>query len=139
MNVRHEVDGTMIQGSCLCGAVAYAVTGPVGRFVYCHCSRCRKATGSGHAANLYAPPAAFRWLRGEAQVTRFDLPGARSFSTSFCGTCGTPLPHATRSGREMIIPAGSLDADPGERPAINAHWDSRAPWALPAADLPEPG
>ena len=37
-----------------------------------------------------------------------ELPTARSFATSFCGS---PLPHAARSGREVIIPAGALDGD----------------------------
>ena len=60
---------------------------------------------------------------------RFDLPTAQSFSTTFCRTCGTPLPHATRSGREMIVPAGSLDVEPSGRPDVRAHWESRAAWS----------
>ena len=32
-------------GSCLCGAVRFAVTGPLGGVIYCHCSQCRKQTG----------------------------------------------------------------------------------------------
>jgi hypothetical protein len=68
---------------------------------------------------------------------RYDLPQARSFATSFCRVCGSPLPHLTRSGREVIVPAGSLDDDPGVGPSLNAHWSSRAPWtAAPPADLP---
>ena len=27
----------------------------------------------------------------------------RSFATAFCGKCGSPLPHLTRSGREAIV------------------------------------
>ena len=124
------------KGSCLCKGVAYEVELPFERFMYCHCSRCRKATGSGHAANAYVQPAAFRWLRGEAQIVRFDLPEARSFSTSFCSTCGAPIPHATRSGREVIVPAGSFDVDPGDRPTENSCWTSRAAWSTSTADLP---
>ena len=36
-------------GRCLCGAVAYTISGNMGIFQYCHCSRCRKSTGSGFA------------------------------------------------------------------------------------------
>jgi len=50
--------------------------------------------------------------------------------SSFCGKCGSPVPHSTRSGREIIIPAGSLDDDPGATPATNVHWSSRAGWSL---------
>ena len=28
----------------------------------------------------------------------------------------------------MIVPAGSLDDDPGIRPRYNIFWESRAPW-----------
>ena len=46
-----------LTGSCLCGAVKYAATGVATRFLHCHCSRCRKATGTGHASNLFLQPA----------------------------------------------------------------------------------
>ena len=125
----------VISGSCLCGAVAYEVQLPFLEFVNCYCSRCRKATGSAYAANALVKPQAFRWLQGEEKVGRYDLPAARSFATSICKECGSPVPHFTRSGREVIIPAGSLDGDPSERPSRNVHWSSRAPWSPPAGDM----
>ena len=82
---------TTVRGSCLCGAVEFVADAPFLKFVNCHCSRCRKATGSPHASNAVVLPAAFRWLRGEGNVVRYDLPTARSFATSFCRTCGSPL------------------------------------------------
>lgn len=129
---------TVIRGSCLCGAVGFEAHPPVTTFVGCWCSRCRKASGSVQAMNVYVPPEAFRWTRGEDLVIRFDLPAARSFSTAFCGRCGAPMPHATRSGREVIIPAGALDDDPGARPSAALHWRSRAAWAPATIDLPTP-
>ena len=126
----------MISGSCLCQAVGYQADLSQGRFVNCHCSRCRKATGSAYAAEVLVAPDAFRWTRGEAEVVRYDLPQARSFATAFCSRCGSPLPHATRSGREVIIPAGSFDADPGMAPSANHCWSSRAPWMTAGSDLP---
>ena len=109
-----------VLGGCLCGRVKFEVDLPFAKFVKCHCSRCRQATGSAFAANAYVLPRAFRWLAGQDHVARFDLPQARSFSTSFCRECGSPLPHATRSGREVIVPAGSLREDPGASPTIDA-------------------
>jgi len=52
------------------------------RFAHCHCSRCRKATGTGHATNLYCSPERFTWLTGEQHLSRYDLPGAESFAPS---------------------------------------------------------
>jgi hypothetical protein len=128
-----------ITGSCLCGKVRFEAILPLARFVHCHCSRCRKATGAAHATNAVVKADAFRWQEGEEFVSRYDLPTARSFATSFCQSCGSPLPHRTRSGREVIIPAGSLDDDPACRPEGHIHWSSRATWfahgeALPKSD-----
>ncbi|HTO82550.1 MAG TPA: GFA family protein [Methylomirabilota bacterium] len=120
-----------MRGSCLCGAVQYEVRLPLGSFVNCHCSRCRKATGSAYAANAVAAPDAFRWTRGEEHVARYDLPEARSFATAFCRRCGSPLPHLTRSGREVILPAGSFDEDPAVTPSAHVFWESRAAWFAP--------
>jgi hypothetical protein len=129
-----------ISGSCLCGAVRYEADEPFQHFVYCHCSRCRKATGAAHAANALVPRTAFRWLAGEDKVGNYVLPGAaRGFATAWCTSCGAPVPHVTRSGLRVIVPAGSLDATPAMKPEIHAHWASRAGWyeddpALPKAD-----
>src|SRR2546421_64204 len=90
-----------VRGGCLCGLIEFEADLRFSKFLKCHCSRCRNATGSAFAANAYVLPHAFRWLSGEDKVTRFDLSTARSFSTSFCRVCGCPLPHATRSGREI--------------------------------------
>jgi hypothetical protein len=82
-------------------------------------------------------PEAFRWTRGDGEVKRFDLPQARSFATAFCSRCGTPVPHATRSGREIIIPAGSLDDDPGVKPSVHNCWGSRAAWTAVGGEVPK--
>lgn len=125
----------IITGTCLCGAVAYEIRGPFTHFRHCHCSRCRKASGASHATNAVVPPDAFRWLRGEADVSRFDLPQAASFATAFCRRCGSPLPHLTRSGRSVIVPAGTFDGDPGQRPSQHVFWPSRAPWTDSPGEL----
>src|ERR1700744_2436241 len=111
-----------VRGGCPGGQVKFEADLPFAKFVKCHCSRCRSATGSAFAANAYVLPAAFRWLKGEAHAARFHLPGARSFSTGVCRNCGSALPHATRSRREIIIPAGSLREDPGVSPTADTGW-----------------
>jgi hypothetical protein len=135
-HIRTVEQKMIVSGSCLCASVGYEARLPFAKFVNCHCSRCRKASGSAYAANAYIAPESFRWTRGESLVVRYDLPAARSFATSFCGKCGSPVPHLTRSGREVVIPAGSLDEDPGVRPSANVHWTSRAGWSLTASELP---
>ena len=70
-------------GSCLCGSVKYEITGNMGMFQYCHCSRCRKITGSAHAANLFVSPADFHWLAGEEVVERYEPAHTKYFATCF--------------------------------------------------------
>ena len=82
-----------VSGSCLCGSVKFEVAPPFTAFRYCHCSRCRKASGSAHAANAFVPESQFTWIAGETSVKRFDLPGAKRFAVSFCLQCGTRVPH----------------------------------------------
>jgi hypothetical protein len=116
------------RGSCLCGQVAFEVTAPFTAFYTCHCSRCRKATGTSNAANLFAKSGAVRWLKGEALVTSFALSGASYFNGAFCSVCGSHVPRHARSGDFEIIPAGSLDDPPPIAPDRAIFWNDRAPW-----------
>ncbi|MET0089935.1 MAG: GFA family protein [Candidatus Thiodiazotropha sp.] len=129
-------DNHEVTGSCLCGAVGYAISGNLGIFQYCHCSRCRKSSGGAFAANLIVAPEQFRWLRGEASVGRYELPTAKHFATGFCKVCGSTLPWLAQSGKAVVVPAGSLDEDPGIRPMQNIFYASRAIWHTDPASLP---
>lgn len=125
-----------LKGGCLCGAVTYEVRKPYLRFAHCYCGRCRKATGSSHATNLYVEPRRFSWRTGEELTRRFDLPSAPSFATTYCTSCGGPLPHRTRSGKEVVVPAGTLDSAPDIAPQANIFWGSRAEWSCAGGELP---
>jgi len=125
-----------IGGSCLCGAVRYRIRPPFSWFQYCYCSRCRKVSGSAHSSHLLLAIEQLSWTAGEEQLGRYELPGAKAFTTCFCRTCGSTLPWTTQNGRWVLVPAGTLDDDPGERPQRNIHWASRAPWYRVCSDLP---
>ena len=125
-----------IDGSCLCQAVRYRITGePVG-FQYCHCSRCRKFTGSAHAANVFATMDSFTWVAGEELVGTFRLDAEPPFATAFCKCCGSSLPNLSTAHKIWIVPAGCLDNDPGVTPARSIFWDSRASWYKDVSELP---
>ncbi len=126
-----------IAGSCLCGAVRFEITPPFTAFRYCHCSRCRKASGSAHAANAFVGESQFRWLAGEPSIKRFDLPQAERFAVAFCTQCGTRVPHKLKNTAGMLIPAGVLDDDPEQRPEHSIFWQSRAAWYVPTTDIPK--
>jgi len=81
-------------------------------------------------------PSQFSWVAGEDVAKRFDLPSAQSFATTYCTACGGPVPHFTRSGREVVVPAGTLDAVPDILPQANIFWGSRANWSCSGEGLP---
>jgi hypothetical protein len=126
-----------IRGSCLCGAMSFALVTPLQLMVHCHCSRCRNSSGTGHATNITVDPRQFHWLSGEADIVLFDLPDARSFGKWFCGRCGCPVPRLARSGKFVVVPAGSLDSPRLPiRPTDHIFWESRAAWHCPEGGLP---
>jgi len=104
-------------------------------FQYCHCSRCRKFTGSAHASSIIIDPPNLEWLSGEEHVGRFELPEAKHYATSFCKHCGSSLPWLIQSGKAVIVPAGTLDDDPQARPIHNVYYADRAPWYEDAGSL----
>ena len=123
-----------LSGSCLCGLIQYEVEGTPLRFVHCHCSRCRKATGTGHATNLILKPGIVDWKKSEREINHYKVPNAERFSTTFCKVCGGPLPRQLE-GR-VIIPAGSLDTVPEIKPQGRIFWGSRTEWSCTAGALP---
>ena len=94
-----------VRGGCLCGLVEFEADLPFSKFVRCHCSRCRKATGSAYAANAYVLPGAFRWLSGEAEVARFDLPTARSSQDFVLPKLRFPAASRHSERAEIVVPA----------------------------------
>lgn len=113
-------------GSCLCNAVSFEIEGDVKGFFLCHCSRCRKITGSAHASNLFMMEPKLRWLSGEEHVKTYRHPNCR-FTKSFCDICGSALPSGKPDGR-VVIPAGSLDTDVETRPNAHIFVGSKANW-----------
>lgn len=125
------------KGSCLCGSVTYEITGNLGIFQYCYCSRCRKFTGSAHASNLLVSTNQFRWLQGESLVGKYEPENTKYFATAFCKKCGSSLPWQSKGGKSVIIPAGTLDQHPGLEPSQNIYCASKADWYKAPGELPE--
>jgi hypothetical protein len=125
------------QGSCLCGDVAYEITGAPLRMYYCHCSRCRQGRSAAHGSNVFYKAEGFRWIRGAEQVQDFPLPGAQFFGTAFCRRCGSELPRVSVERNVASVPAGSLDSDPGITPTGHIYVGSKAPWFDITDELPQ--
>lgn len=124
----------MIQGSCLCGAVAFearSLASPIG---HCHCSTCRKAHGAAFATTARVQRSDFRWVRGEDALRAFaSSPGKLRH---FCGRCGTHLMAEWVDQPTIILRLGALDTDPGARPSLHIWVADAVPWLAYGPDLP---
>jgi hypothetical protein len=143
----------VLRGSCLCGAVSYEC-GRARGLVYCHCTRCQKGRSAPFASNVFAEAGPFRYTRGADRVRAYKVPEAARFTVAFCTVCGGGVPRAatgvvsaTPSAADrlgaaagaagapfLVVPAGSLDDDPGPLPRIHIFVGSKAPWYELAPD-----
>jgi len=124
-----------LSGSCLCGAVRYVATGQEQRFYHCHCTRCRKASGTGHASNLFLQ-GTLAWSSGEELIRSYQPPDAERFTNTFCEVCGSRVPRFLERLGMVFIPAGSLDDEPEMRPQARIFQGSRAAWSCDDSALP---
>lgn len=116
----------MVQtGSCLCGSRAYEIQGEVDAVWMCHCSLCRKATGSSGNSILIVPKDRFRWVRGEDHAVTFEL--RPTYTVTRCKTCGTALPAETDE-THVYVTAGTLDTPLGRGVRTHLFCASRADW-----------
>lgn len=130
----------MIRGGCLCGGVQFEIDRAVGPFELCHCSRCRKASGSAFAAGLGVRADDFRLLRGAELIRTYEAPVRESpppYRVTFCSRCGSPVPHPPPGATWFEVPAGLLDGDPGIRPDKHIFVDRKSPWFEITDALPQ--
>lgn len=120
-------------GRCLCGAVQYAVSGPLRPVIDCHCERCRRFTGH-YLAATSAAVADVTIDDPAQQLTWFPVPGAEY---GFCRTCGSSLFWRAESSPDVLsIGAGTLEPPTG-LVTSDAIWVSHASDYFTRPDLPE--
>ena len=79
-----------VSGTCLCGAVSLEGDGEAIVSVACHCTHCRKSSGSGHGA-YWGFPAQSVSVDGEVRVFISLSDRGTSVRRAFCPTCGSPV------------------------------------------------
>jgi len=126
----------MHKGSCLCGAVRYEVRGDLGTAVYCHCSRCRKASGTAFASNAVIAARDFVVVQGEDALRTFSTP--QGVHRVFCSKCGSPLTSSRDSLPDVLrLRLGSLDTPVPAAPSAHIFVGSKAAWWEIRDQLPQ--
>lgn len=123
-----------LQGGCLCGAVRYEITRAPTSAGYCHCTHCRRRTGSDHSVNARVPREAFRLLAGAERLRAYEPPGG--IPKIFCSVCGSAVFSGDpENDAEVKVRMGTFDSDPGVRPGFRQFVGSAAAWE----EIPEDG
>lgn len=115
-----------LQGRCLCGNVAFQISGPPPKIYQCHCSLCRKVSGSASNAALLVAREAFQWIDGEQGIASYST--ISGFKSDFCSRCGSPVPNLTKDQEKYWVPAGLLDRSDSLKVAAHVYVDSKATW-----------
>jgi len=90
-----------------------------------------------YASNVFVRSGDFRWVRGDDLVVSYRLPGTPRFGNAFCRVCGSPMPRAVPGRDFVVVPAGSLDVEPGIRPGYHIFVGSKAAWHEITDRLPQ--
>jgi len=125
----------MYLGKCLCGAVEITIKGDISDIIHCHCSLCRKNSGTAFATNGFINAADFKIISGGNNLSTFTFkPGQ---NRHFCTSCGSPVYSSNDQDPERYrIRLGILDSDIAERPISHNFVTSKANWEDLDVELP---
>ena len=129
-----NVSERMLAGRCLCGQVEYRVADSFAYALNCHCSNCRRATGSAFKAFAGIERARLTVTRGEENLLVFGQPTAHD---ARCARCGSLLYSVVREGTFVHVTLGTLTDAPTIRPSAHIFVGSKAPWHTITDALPQ--
>ncbi|MYM59352.1 aldehyde-activating protein [Vibrio sp. OCN044] len=125
----------MYKGSCLCGSIQFEIHGGITDPIYCHCSLCRKASGSAFATNGYVNNSDLQLNDKKGTLTYYESSlGKRKY---FCLTCGAPIYSSNSTKPDKVrIRLGAIDTDIVERPISHNFITSKGNWEELETTLP---
>ncbi len=124
-----------MRGSCLCGEVSFEVAATPIFVNHCHCSMCRRYSGTAFATWAHVPPGSFSYCSGADLVGDFRTPGGGTWG--FCRNCGSPIPVRVAGAPTVQVPVGTLDAGEELKPSLHMFIESRVPWFPITDELPQ--
>jgi hypothetical protein len=121
------------QGGCLCGAVRYVIKAEPRPGTICHCTHCRKQSGSLFSFNLVVRDSDYE-QQGETKVFVDTGDSGQPVHRHFCGRCGSPVfVKIAAAPRHVVIKAGSLDDIGGLQANTEIYCDHATDWIAPVA------
>ena len=128
-----------LTGGCLCGGVRFELSEPPAYATYCHCTRCRRRSGTAASAEGRIEADTLTIVDGEELVRAYVPPDG--WHELFCSNCGSALfSRNPEDPSTMIVGLGAFDGDTGVRPgrrqfvAYAAIWEPIPDDGLPRFD-----
>lgn len=134
---RNAVTAGATGGSCSCGQVRFEFDGPAEKMVHCHCPSCRMSRSAPFATDVFVAADRFRWIDGIENLVHFNATESVHRPVVFCRICSSPAPAELEGSDRVLIPAGTIDQDPGIRPQSHIRVAAKAPWFEITDDLPQ--
>jgi hypothetical protein len=123
-----------LTGGCLCGAVRFSVTAPLGGLMFCHCKRCQRRTGTAFGVAAIAAPGSVSVTAGADELRTYTPDSGRP--KQFCGRCGSQLFATDPAGGDVaFVRFGTLD-EPPDLPVLGHQFVA---YAAPWHPLPDDG
>jgi hypothetical protein len=97
-----------IQGSCACNTVKFEVDSTHLKAYKCHCSLCKKITGSEFSKTTLVNTTKFKWICGEKSILSFSK--ASGYTQAFCKKCSASVPNVFRGMPYYSIPIGCIES-----------------------------
>ena len=123
-----------LAGKCFCGAVEYSVPDAFVYALNCHCSGCRRTTGSAFKPFAGIERAKFTVTKGADGLLIY---GGDKAHDAHCGTCGSLLYSVVRDAAWVHVTLGTLVDSPTIRPSAHIFVGSKAPWDTINDGLPQ--
>lgn len=127
-------DRTMLTGGCYCGKVGYQVEDAFDYALICHCSNCRRTTGSAFKPFAGIPRDRLSLTHGADSLMIY---GDDLTNNTHCAVCGSLLYSVVREGQWVHVAMGTLIDTPTIRPTAHIYVGSKAPWHQITDDLPQ--
>jgi hypothetical protein len=116
----------MLTATCLCKQVSFEIHGDIHNARYCHCSHCRKFSGTAYAAWGVVGADDLEVTSTNLNVTKYNSGGGLRV---FCSICGSPLWFEPENLPALRgIPLGVVDDAEVSAPAMHVWTRSMVAW-----------
>jgi len=132
MPEKDAADAPPLTGRCYCGKSHVTAAAPPQAVTYCHCSDCKRVTGS-------PLPAFAGFARNQITLTPNHAPVSHASGVArwFCPACGSPLLASFDYLPDQVyVPLGIMNDLDALAPRLHCHTSSKASWLHLADDLP---